>query len=68
MKWIMIIIVCIGADCQQFTPEKLFDSYEECQVGAGIMKQYYMETLPESYGEIHCMEFEMEANPTGLPI
>ena len=42
MKWIMIIIVCIGADCQQFTPEKLFDSYEECQVGAGIMNQYYI--------------------------
>ena len=31
MKWIMIIFVCMGIDCQQFQTESLFDTNEQCQ-------------------------------------
>ena len=69
MKWIMIIFVCMGVDCQQFQTESLFDTNEQCQEAAGEMKEYFMEVLPLSTGEIYCLEYHgPPPQPAGHPV
>ena len=55
MKFIMVMIICFGTDCEAvFDPNTYFESYENCYTTAlqttEIMRQMY----PQSSGEIHC--------------
>ena len=58
----------MGVDCQQFQTESLFDTNEQCLAAAGEMKEYFMEVLPLSTGEIYCLEYNGVPSPTGHPV
>ena len=72
MKFIMVIIICFGANCQTIFEQDLYSSRESCNTSAESVKQYLMDTYPGSAGEIYCMteqEFKnfSEQDNTGKP-
>lgn len=55
MKFIMIMIICFGADCKAlFDTAETFDSYESCYAVARETSLYMHQLYPQSAGEIHC--------------
>ena len=59
MKFIMVMIICFGADCEAvFDPTTYFDSYDSCYATALQTTQYMQQTFPQSSGEIHCYNEE----------
>ena len=55
MKFVMVMIICFGADCEAvFDPATYFDSYDTCYATAMQTTQYMQQMYPQSSGEIHC--------------
>jgi hypothetical protein len=55
MKFVMVMIICFGAECDAiFDPTTYFDSYETCYTTALQTTQYMQQMYPQSSGEIHC--------------
>ncbi len=54
-KIFMIIIFCIGIDCQGVWQESTYNSMANCEAAAPMVKEYFSSTFPESRGEIHCV-------------
>ena len=55
MKVIMVIIICFGANCQAIWDKQHFSSINDCLSASGPVKEYMMNTYPDSAGEIYCM-------------
>ena len=54
-KIFMIIIFCIGLDCQGVWQESTYNSMANCEAASPMVKEYFTSTFPESRGEIHCL-------------
>ena len=55
MKFIMVMIICFGADCEAiFDPNTYFKSYDKCYVTALQTTEVMRQMYPQSSGEIHC--------------
>ncbi len=62
MKFIMVIVICFGADmCKSIFDKQAFNSYNECVESTKIVAQYMKDAYPNSSGEIHCFT-EQEFN------
>ncbi len=55
MKFILVILFCMGQDCQVLIGER-FETYENCMVASRMTVDMMMEQFPTSNGEIHCMD------------
>jgi len=55
MKFILVILFCMGQDCQVLIGER-FETYENCMVASKMTVDMMMEQFPTSNGEIHCMD------------
>ena len=55
MKFILVILFCMGQDCQVLIGER-FETYENCMVASKMTVDMMMEQFPLSNGEIHCMD------------
>ncbi len=58
MQYIMVILICFGANCQAIWEKTYYTSKEECLSATLPVKQYMMEVYPQSSGEIYCMTEE----------
>ena len=59
MKFIMVVIIFFGVDCDAlFDPGTTFSDYETCYDTALETTQYMQQLYPESSGEIHCYNEE----------
>ncbi len=57
MKFILVIIFCMGQNCQALIGEK-FDTKENCIVASRMTVDMMVEQFPLSNGEVHCMDQE----------
>ena len=55
MKFILVIIICIGANCNAVWEQSYYPTYESCVQVSQTVRQYMMNAYPESAGEIHCL-------------
>ncbi len=73
MKFIMVIIICFGVDCQAIFEETPYDSHASCYEVAKDTSQMMQQMYPQSSGEVHCFnehqfsEFEKMLEQGGLP-
>ena len=52
----MVIIICMGADfCEAIYEQTPYDSRQVCQIEAAVVRDYMVDTFPQSSGEIWCM-------------
>ena len=58
MQYIMVILICFGANCQAIWEKTYYNSKDECLSATQPVKQYMMEVYPQSSGEIYCMTQE----------
>ena len=59
MKFVMVMIICFGAECEAvFDPATYFESYDTCYVTAMQTTQFMQQMYPQSSGEIHCYNEE----------
>ena len=59
MKFIMVIIICFGADCEAvFNKEHTYDSYQVCYQEAIENANFMRQMFPMSAGEVHCWDEE----------
>ena len=55
MKFVMVMIICFGAECDAiFDPATYFESYDTCYITALQTTQYMQQMYPQSSGEIYC--------------
>jgi heterodisulfide reductase subunit A-like polyferredoxin len=55
MKFIMVIIICFGANCQALWENIPYDSETACLQNTKSVASYMQEAYPNSSGEIYCM-------------
>ena len=59
MKFMMVIIFCIAADvCETIYETEPYNTQYECQQEAATVRNYMIETFPNSAGEIYCLNQE----------
>tara|TARA_E500000178_G_C16693855_1_gene604978 strand:- start:346 stop:612 length:267 start_codon:yes stop_codon:yes gene_type:complete len=59
MKFVMVMIICFGGDCDAvFDPASYFNSYDTCYDTALQTTQLMQQMYPQSSGEIHCYNEE----------
>ena len=59
MKFIMVMIICFGFDCQAvYDSEFQYDTYDQCVAAAVGVTEYMQLIFPASSGEIHCWDRE----------
>ena len=59
MKFIMVIIICFGADCEAlFEKTHTYDSYQVCYQEAIENANLLRQMFPASAGEVHCWDEE----------
>ena len=59
MKFIMVMIICFGVDCQAvYDFEFEYETYDDCITEAVGVTQYMQLLFPASAGEIHCWDRE----------
>ena len=73
MKFIMVVIICFGVDCQAIFEETPYERYDLCMETAASTAQYMQYTYPESAGQVNCYterEFELlqEQLENGVPL
>ena len=56
MKFIMVIIICFGADCEAIFDKAKYETYDECYQSAIATANYMRSTFPASAGEVHCWD------------
>ena len=56
MKFIMVVIICFGVDCQAIFEETPYDSYASCYEVAANTSQLMQQVYPQSSGEVHCYD------------
>ena len=55
MKWILVVIMCFGADCQTIYEQHLYDKEQDCLNEAGIVSAYAQKQFPNSSGQVYCL-------------
>ena len=55
MKWILLVMICWGADCQTMYEEYVYDKHEDCLTQASIVSDYAQMTYPGSTGKVYCL-------------
>jgi hypothetical protein len=55
MKWILVVMICWGTDCQTIYEQKLYDAEKECLEQATIVSEYAQKTYPQSSGQVWCI-------------
>ncbi len=58
MQYLMVILICFGANCQTIWEKTYYNSKEDCLAATQPVKQYMMDVYPGSSGEIYCMTQE----------
>jgi len=59
MKFMMVIIFCVAADmCETIYEQTPYNTQYECQQEAAVVRNYMIETFPNSAGEIYCFSEE----------
>ena len=56
MKFIMVIIICFGVDCEAIFDKTSFETYDQCYQSAIATANYMRNTFPQSAGEVHCWD------------
>ncbi len=56
MKFIMVIIICFGADCRAIFEKFDYQTYDQCISEAIVVTEYMKQTFPTSSGQIHCWD------------
>ena len=58
MKFIMVIIICFGANCQTIWDKQLYSTVDDCLAASTPVREYMMQVYPTSAGQIYCMSEE----------
>ena len=58
MKFIMVIIICFGANCQSLWDKQEYSTVDDCLAASGPVREYMMQVYPTSAGQIYCMSEE----------
>ena len=59
MKFFMVVVFCMAADvCETIYEMTPYSTHAECQSEAAVVRNYMMETFPNSAGEIYCLNEE----------
>ena len=58
MKFIMVIIICFGANCQSLWDKQEYSTVDDCLAASGPVREYMMQVYPTSTGQIYCMNEE----------
>ena len=59
MKYIMVMIICLGVDCQAiYNSDYPYETYDQCLTEAIEVTGYMPMLFPSTSGEIHCMDKE----------
>lgn len=62
MKFILVLIICFGTDCEALYDKNLkFETYNDCYSTAVSTANYMREIYPSSSGEVHCWNEEQTA-------
>jgi hypothetical protein len=56
MKFIMVIIICFGVDCEAIFDKAKYETYDECYKEAVVASKYMQNAYPQSAGEVHCWD------------
>ena len=55
----MVVLICFSTGvCENIYEETPYKSKYECELDAANVKDYMMQTFPNSAGEIHCLNEE----------
>ena len=57
-KIFMIIVLCVYGECQGMWQNTTYSTMDECLAATPAVKEYFMATLPDSSGQIYCMNEE----------
>ena len=55
MKFIMVIIICFGTDCNAIWEQTWYSSMDDCLNASQNVKNFMVKQYPTSAGEIYCM-------------
>ena len=55
MKFIMVIIICFGMDCNAIWEQTWHSTMDNCLNASQTVKSFMMDKYPNSAGEIYCM-------------
>lgn len=55
MKWIMIVMICWGTECQTMYEQYLYEKESDCLTEAAIVSDYAQMTYPGTTGQIYCL-------------
>ncbi len=55
MKFFLVVIMCIGANCETMWHEEPYSSRFECEIMSRELVQDLSTTFPDSDGEIYCL-------------
>ena len=59
MKFFMVVIMCMAVDvCETVYETEPYNTQYECQQEAAKVRNYMIETFPNSAGEIYCLNQE----------
>ena len=56
MKFIMVVIICFGVDCQAVYEQTLYDTHAARYEVAKQTTQFMQQMYPQSSGEVHCFD------------
>ena len=56
MKFIMVVIICFGVDCQAIFEPNTYDNHDSCYEVAKQTSQFMQQMYPDSSGEVHCFD------------
>ena len=58
MKFIMVLIICFGADCRSVYENFAYETYEQCVQEAVGVSQFMQQQFPTSSGQVFCWDKE----------
>ena len=58
MKFIMVVIICFGADCNAIFEQTFYNTKDQCLEVAMETTAFMRDTYPGTSGEIHCFNEE----------
>ena len=58
MKFIMVVLICFGADCRAIYEEFRYENYDTCMIEAVKTRDYMKSTFPASSGQVYCWDEE----------
>ena len=62
MKFIMVMILCFGVDCEAIFDTTSYENYDDCYAVALETSAYMQQLYPQSSGEIQCYDEQQIAD------